>query len=276
MRRLSIPFTALLVVTALAAPSMASAEEIPRPTVKVKAAAVKIPGFGGTGDFYGRGADVEATLEIEGKGYAPTPKNPEGGIPPISEVNVYLPRGTKLDMKDFKTACSEATLKNIGSSGCPPRSRASGRGTVLGEVTIGGEHVPEEASLEAFFGPSGSMLFFTRGTTPVSLEVVSTGRYVHASGKYAWELKTLVPPVPSLPGAPLASAHKIHIRAGAAFRRHGKVISFGTVPKRGECPKGGFYGKTEVIFGGEEGGERNFGFPAKTVTTVIRVPCPKH
>ena len=119
------------------------------------------------------------------------------------------------------------------------------------------------------------MLFYTQGTTPVSLEVVSTGKYVRSSGKYSWELQTLVPPVPTVTGAPLASVSKIHIKAGAAFRSHGKVIPYGTVPKKGECPKGGFFGKTEVTFGGNFGGEREFGIPAKTVTNVIRVPCPR-
>jgi hypothetical protein len=265
---------ALLGLIALGAPALASAEEIPTPTVTVKAKAVPIPGFPGTGNFYGKGAAVEATYEIEGSGYAPTPKNPNGGIPPISAVNVYLPKGVKLHPSGFGS-CTEATLKNTGPSACPKKSIASAVGSVLGEVTIGGEHVPEETSLQAFFGPGGGLLFFTKGSTPVSLEIVSTGNYVRSSGKYSWELKTLVPPVPSLPGAPLASARRIHITVGAAYRQHGKVIPYGTVPKKGECPRGGFFGKTEVTFGGMYGGEREFGIPAKTVTKVIRVPCPR-
>jgi hypothetical protein len=68
---------------------------------------------------------------------------------------------------------------------------------------------------------------------------------------------------------------KIHIKAGAARRSHGKVIPYGTVPKKGECPKGGFYGKTEITFGGMFGGVREFGIAPKTVTEVIRVPCPR-
>jgi hypothetical protein len=78
-----------------------------------------------------------------------------------------------------------------------------------------------------------------------------------------------------VPGAPFASVSKIHLKAGAAFRSHGKVIPYGTVPKKGECPKGGFFGKTEVTFGGMFGGDREFGIPPKTVTKVIRVPCPR-
>jgi hypothetical protein len=258
----------------LAIPAQAAAEEIPLPTLKVKAAAVPIPGFPGTGNFYGKGADVEATAEISGSGYGATPQNPKGSVPPVSAVNVYLPKGVKLHPSGFGT-CAEATLKNIGPTGCPKSSVASPIGSVLGEVTFGTERVPENATLQGFFGPSGSILFYAQGSTPVSLEVVSTGRFVRSSGKYSWELKTLVPPVATVPGAPLASVSRIHLKAGAAYKSHGKVIPYGTVPKKGECPKGGFFGKAEVTFGGTYGGEREFGIPAKTVTSVIRVPCPR-
>jgi hypothetical protein len=274
VRRAPALCLALLGSAALAAPATASAEEIPAPTLKVKAAAVPIPGFPGTGNFYGKGADVEATLEISGSGYGASPQNPKGSVPPISGVNVYLPKGVKLHPSGFGT-CAEATLKNLGPSGCPKSSVASPIGSVLGEVTFGTERVPENATLQGFFGPASSILFYTQGSSPVSLEVVSTGRFVRSSGKYSWELKTLVPPVATVPGAPLASVSRIHIKSGAAFRSHGKVIPYGTVPQRGECPKGGFFGKTEVTFGGTFGGEREFGIPAKTVTNVIRVPCPR-
>lgn len=265
---------ALLGLVVLGAPALASAEEIPAPTVRVQARAVPIPGFPGTGNFYGKGADVEATAEIQGSGYGATAQNPNGSPPPISAVNVYLPKGVKLHPSGF-ASCTEATLKNIGPSGCPKKSIASALGSALGEVTFGSERVPEPTSLQAFFGPGGGLLFYTQGTSPVSLEVVSTGRYVRSSGKYSWELEALVPAVPTVTGAPLATVSKIHIKAGAAFRAHGKVIPYGTVPKKGECPKGGFFGKTEVTFGGMFGGDREFGIPPKTVTDVIRVPCPR-
>lgn len=274
MRRAPALCLALLGSAALVAPATASAEEIPAPTLKVKAAAVPIPGFPGTGNFYGKGADVEATLEISGSGYGASAQNPKGSVPPISAVNVYLPKGVKLHPSGFGT-CAEATLKNLGPSGCPKSSVASPIGSVLGEVTFGTERVPENATLQGFFGPASSILFYTQGSSPVSLEVVSTGRFVRSSGKYSWELKTLVPPVATVPGAPLASVSRIHIKSGAAYRSHGKVIPYGTVPQKGECPKGGFFGKTEVTFGGTFGGEREFGIPAKTVTNVIRVPCPR-
>ncbi len=274
MNRTRLICLTLIASALLAAPAQASAEEIPAPTLKVKAAAVPIPGFPGTGNFYGKGADVEATAEVSGSGYGVSVQDPKGSIPPVSAVNVYLPKGVKLHPSGFGS-CSEATLKNIGPTGCPKSSVASPIGSVLGEVTFGTERVPETATLQGFFAGAGSILFYVQGSSPVSLEVVSAGRFVRSSGKYSWELKTLVPAVATVPGAPLASVSKIHIKAGAAYRSHGKVIPYGTVPKKGECPIGGFYGKVEVTFGGTFGGEREFGIPAKTVTSEIRVPCPR-
>src|SRR5919206_5147427 len=109
---------ALIAAACLATPAAALAEEIPTPTISVKAAVVPIPGFPGTGNFYGKGASVEGTIEIQGSGYGATSQNPKGSPPPISGVNVYLPKGVKLHPAGFPT-CSEAVLKNAGPHGCP-------------------------------------------------------------------------------------------------------------------------------------------------------------
>ena len=279
MRRASTCL-AVLGLFVLSLPAMASAEEPTASITKFRAKAIPIPkpgggSFKGTGNFYGKGAAVEAEFEFAGSGYGATAQNPSGGIPPISAVNFYLPKGTKLHPQGFGK-CTESTLKSIGPSGCPKTSVASPIGSALGEVTFGTERVPESTTLQAFFGPGGGLLFFTKGSSPVSLEIVSSGKYVKAAAPYGQELKTLVPPVASVPGAPLASVKNIKIKGGAAIKKGNKLISYGTIPKKGECPKGGFPIKTEVTFGGQYGGEREFGIPAKTVTATIKTPCPKH
>ena len=276
MRRASTCL-ALLGLMALAAPTLAAAEEVPTPTItKFTAHAVPIKGVSGTGNFYGKGAAVETEYEFSGTGYGGTSQNPAGGIPPLSAINFYLPKGTKLDYADFHTTCTEATLKNIGPSGCPSKSIASPIGSALGEVTFGATRVPEEATLQGFFGPSNQLLFFTHGASPVNLEIVSAGHYVKSSGKFAYEFEALVPAVASVPGAPLASVKNIKVKVGAAFKKGKKVVSYGTIPKKGQCPKGGFPIKTEVFFGGMYGGEREFGIPVKEVTAEFKAPCPKH
>jgi hypothetical protein len=88
------------------------------------------------------------------------------------------------------------------------------------------------------------------------------------------ELVTLVPPVASVPGAPLASVKRIRIKSGAARRKGSGIVSYGYLPRT--CPRGGFPVKTEVSFGGSFGPGREFGIPLQTLTATYRAPCPRH
>lgn len=265
--------TLLGLLLILAVPVLASAA----PTVKFKARAVPIPKPGGgayahTGNILGAGAAVQAEFAISGSGYGATPQNPAGGVPPLSGVNFYLPAGAKINGHGFGT-CPPAVLRNTGPSGCKRSSVASPKGSALGEVTFGTERVPENASLQAFFAPGGGLQFYVVGSSPVSLEFISSGRYVN-SGKppYGLELQAQVPAIATVPGAPLASTRTINIKVGAAIKKGKRLISYGTMPKK--CPKGGFPVKAELTFGGSFGGEREFGLPAETVTVTYKAPCP--
>jgi hypothetical protein len=273
MRRASTCLALLGCVAVLGLPAAASAA----PTVTYKAKAVPIPKPGGgtyphTGNILGAGVALESTFSIDGSGYGATPQNPAGGVPPLAGVNVFLPAGAKINPAGFGT-CSESVLKNTGPSGCKSNSVASPKGNALGEVTFGTERVPEEASLQAFFGANKSLLFFVDGSSPVSLEFVSAGT-ISNSGQppYGVEVKTTVPAIATVPGAPLASARKINVKVGAAIKKGKKLISYGTMPTK--CPKGGFPLKAELIFGGSYGGEREFGIPAETTTVFYKSPCP--
>ena len=196
MRR-ALTCLALLGLAVLGVPALASAA----PTAQIssfKAQAVPIPKPGGgtyphTGNILGAGAALQAEYLITGSGYGVTTQNPAGGIPPISQVNFFLPAGAKINANGFGN-CSAATLRNIGPTGCKTNSIASPVGHALGEVTFGSERVPEETELRAFFAPGGGLLFYVAGHSPVSLEFVSSGKYVN-SGKppYGLELITQVP-----------------------------------------------------------------------------------
>jgi hypothetical protein len=276
MRRASTCLALLGSLAVLGLPAAASAA----PTFTFKAKAVPIPKPGGgtyphTGNILaskgGKGTALEASFVISGSGYGASPQNPAGGIPPLAQVNFFLPAGAKINASGFST-CSESVLKNTGPSGCSKSSVASPVGHVLGEVTFGAERVPEEATLQAFFAPKG-LYFYTQGSSPVSLEILSAGSYVNSGQPpYGLELKSLVPPVATVPGAPLASVKTINIKVGAAIKKGKKLISYGTLPPK--CPKGGFPVKAELIFGGQGGGEREFGIPAETVTQTYKAPCP--
>jgi hypothetical protein len=240
------------------------------PTVQFKAKAVPIPKPGGgtykgTGNFYGKGAAVEAEYTISGTEYGGFP-------PPLIGVNFYLPKGTKLHPAGFKT-CPKATLEasGPGPSACPKGSAAGPPGKVLGEVAFGKELVPEEATVESFYAPGGGLFFFTSGHSPVSLEILSTGHYINlaGSGGFGPALITQIPLVETVPGAQDASVLKIKIKAGSARKVGKKLIPYGTVPRKGKCPKGGFRIKTELTFAGLGG------LAQQKVTKTYRSPCPR-
>ncbi len=273
IKRLAIA-APLCAAVALCVPVGASAA----PTVAFKARAVPIPKPGGgtyphTGNILGAGAALQAEYRISGSGYGATPQNPAGGVPPLAAVNFFLPAGAKINSKGFGS-CAEATLKNTGPTGCKRKSVASPKGSALGEVTFGTERVPEAATLQAFFAPGKGLLFYVAGSSPVSLEFVSAGSYVNSGQRpYGLELKTQVPAIATVPGAPLASTKTINVKVGAAIKKGKRLISYGTMPRK--CPKGGFPVKSELVFGGSYGGEREFGIPAETVSVTSKAPCPR-
>jgi hypothetical protein len=235
------------------------------PKVTVKAEAVPIPGFPHTGNIYGAGAAVRAEVNISGTEYGGFP-------PPLIHVNVFLPKFTVLHPTGFPT-CPVADLEPAGHgpSACPKGSRAGPTGHVLGEVAFGKEIVPEEATIESFYKPGGGIEFFTAGHSPVSLELLAKGRFVHpgGAGGYGPELETEVPLVETVPGAQDASALKIVVQDGSAYKSHGKTIYYGTVPPKGKCPKGGFNGKAEFTFAGLGG------LTQTTVPVKVKAPCPR-
>ncbi|HTD07387.1 MAG TPA: hypothetical protein VK680_00730, partial [Solirubrobacteraceae bacterium] len=124
--------------------------------------------------------------------------------------------------------------------------------------------------LSSFYAPGGGLEFFADGHSPVSLEIISNGHYTNLSGGggYGPKLITEVPLVESVPGAPYASVRSISVKAGSAYKSHGKTIYYGRVPTK--CPKGGFPVKTEVIFA--ENGEISKPEP---VEATYKSPCPR-
>ncbi len=250
---------ACLALAAVALPSIAGAA----PVVAVKAKILPVPinpasakskNYPKTGNILGAGASVETQFTISGTEY--------GGYPsPLTGVVVYLPKGTKLHPQGFAT-CPSGTLETHEVQKCPKKSIASPKGEVLGVVSFGGTRVEEKASVQAFFTSGGGLAFFTEGTSPTLIEILSTGRFAGASGAFSQKLTAVVPLVETVPGAPYASVQAIKIKVGAAYLKGKKLISYGTVPTK--CPKGGFPAKTELKF-----------LSGETSTASIKVPCPK-
>jgi hypothetical protein len=184
-----------------------------------------------------------------------------GGPPPITSVVAYLPNGTKLNPKAFST-CSSGILESHEVQKCPRKSIASPKGEVQGMVSFGSSRVFEKATVQAFFSAGNKLTFFAEGREPALIEVLSSGGFSTAPKPFGPKLSVAVPLVSTVPEAPFASEMSIKIKIGAAYKKGKKLISYGTVPKK--CSKGGFPGKVEIKFLGGE-----------TVTSTIKVPCPK-
>jgi hypothetical protein len=252
LRRASLCI-ALIGALALGVTGVASAA----PTLTLEEKAVPIPGFPHTGNFLGAGAADEFKVTIHGT-------EAIGGVPSqITEVKTWLPKGVKLHPQGFVT-CSPATLENVGPSGCPKKSQASPVGTASVVDPIGGELVRENATLQGFFAPGGQLQFYSNAAAPISAQlIVSTGHYVSASGPYSYEFVGPVKLVDSVPGAPPVSTESFNIKVGAAYKKGGKTVYYGTVPKT--CPKGGFPLKVELTFATGE-----------SASAEYKAPCPKH
>lgn len=223
------------------------------PTVTFTAKALPIPGFPGTGNILGAGAEVEVQFTIGGTEY--------GGFPsPLTELNVYSPAGVKVASTGFVT-CAQSALEAGGGAACPKKSSAGPPGVALGVVSFGGERVPEQVSIQEFFAPAG-LFFYTEGNTPASFQIIEKARWVVASPPFGPELMAEVPLVETVPGADDASVTAIKAKVGAAYRKGGKTVSYITLPKK--CPRGGFPVKAELKF-----------LSGEIVTVTYTDPCPK-
>jgi len=265
MRRAST-CVAVLGIALLALPGVASAA----PTVKFKAQAVPIPGFKDTGNKLGAGAALQSEFKISGTEY--------GGFPaPLIGVNVSLPSGSVIHSQGFKT-CSKEVLEKEGAPACVGKKASAGPvGRTLGVVAFGDERVPEETELYSFFTPTGGLMFFADGHSPVSLEIISNAHYVnlHGGAGFGPKLISEVPLVVTVPGAPDASVESISVKVGAAYgpkNNPKKDTYYGRMPKK--CPKGGFPIKAELTFAPHAEATLP-GAGTETVTTTYKAPCPR-
>jgi hypothetical protein len=249
MRKAFIWMT-LVALAVLALPALASAATV----TGVKAAIVPIPGFPETGDILGAGADIEVQGKLEGNELP-------GGLPlQTRKLVVYFPAGTKIDPTGFPT-CTVSKLEALGPEGCPKQSRIAD-GTVGVADQIGsGEATREEGALEIFITPGNGVVAYANASAPISAQIIIPAHWEPAPAPYGLKLTFEIPLVDSVPGALPVSGTSLHVKAGAAIRKGGKIYYYGRVPTK--CPKGGFPGKGEVTL---EGGQN--------IVTEVKVPCP--
>lgn len=257
MRRASTCL-AVLGLFAFALTGVASAA----PTVTFKGEAIKIPGFPHTGNILGAGADVKFSVGITGTEYGGYP-------PPVIGAKFYLPKGVKINSAPFPTCANKIIVEELTPEKCPTKSVA-GRGSADGFVVFGTERVPETVSLESFFAPGGGINTFIAGHTPASIEKTSVAHYTNlgGGGGYGPVLVAQVPLIATVPGAPYASTASFSVTGGAAIKKNGKTIYYGTMPK--SCPTGGYPVKAEIIFA-----ENGLETTPVSVTALFKAPCPR-
>jgi hypothetical protein len=196
-----------------------------------------------------------------------------GGPPsPITKLTLYAPAGLKVDARGAGT-CTATRLSERGPSGCPANSRV-GFGGGVGLLELPKETIHEPYTLDFFFAPSEhghlALLAYASGVSPVPVELVVVAKEVPAPKPYGLGFSVEIPPISTLPGAPLASVESAFATFGAtnvAYYEmvHGKRtlvhLKGMVVPKT--CPLGGFPTEGNIDFA-----------DGTTLTVNPTIPCP--
>jgi hypothetical protein len=189
----------------------------------------------------GEGTSYTTELTFSGNEY-------HGLVAPLTGLTIHLPAGTGLSNAGFPT-CYKHTIELFGPYGCPAGSLAGTVGTLNLIASFGSEKVPEEATVQAVFGPSGVLYFFVEGRAPVAIEIIMEGHYVSDSSPYGEDLVLNIPTIETVPGAPHASITALTLNVGATREESGVIFNSVSVPST--CSSGKFAWAGDAAFNGE-------------------------
>jgi hypothetical protein len=163
---------------------------------------------------------------------------------PLTAMDFRYPANLGIATSGLGVAsCDPARLEADGPSACPADS-IMGYGSASVEVPLGGEVVPETASIVLVAGPSENgylrLLVCATGLTPVAARIVMPTLLI------AGHLHISVPLVPSLPEGPDVAVVRAQVKLGGHLTYyehvHGRIIAYHpkgiVLPRR--CPRGGF------------------------------------
>lgn len=244
---------ALLSVLALGClPAMARASEVVKFTVSFSP------------DRLGTPTSIRTHLAIS---------NSNGGLPsPVIGFDMHLPAQLELLGSTLGLAvCQPTALVASGLDGCSPNARI-GSGSALVAVPFGPEILSETAYIEALMGPPSEeqvgVLLFAESRTPVFAQLVFPGILLVGSGPES--LNTVIPPTPTLPGAPDAAMTDMELTVGPEhltyYRRvHGRRVGYhpAGISLPSKCPRGGFLFVTDMRF-----------LDGTALKAPYAVPCP--
>jgi hypothetical protein len=115
-------------------------------------------------------------------------------------------------------------------------------------VTSGGIRVPEELTVQPFYSEADRLEMLVSGHAPQPIEFLAEGRFAPPAAGSGPELILTFPPVPTVPEGQPMSIVSFNLALGSAARRKGRATYYLTLPRRGQCPKGGFPFAAELAF----------------------------
>jgi hypothetical protein len=200
----------------------------------------------------------------------------QGGLPPavVTALAISLPGGLGLASSNLGEAiCRVGSLGRRGPAGCPPDAiMGAGGGRV--EVANATERLVVPLTLTTVMAPPEDdhtgLLIYAEPRSALIANFVFPTEIVGAVNPYSSRLKTAIPPIPSLPGAPDGALSWMHMTLGgnkltyyrsATGRRHPYHPRGMMIPET--CPSGGFPFKVQITFAA-----------APTTTATAQVPCP--
>jgi hypothetical protein len=186
-------------------------------------------------EFLGEGSTLNAQFTFTGSEY-------HGSPDPATEVVVHLPAGVGGTSAGFPT-CSESTLYESGTAGCPAGSLAGPVGSIGLDIESGGvvtERVHETGTIQPVFADKENTNddFFFYIEAP-GVQAVAPAHYVEDTPPYGRALMLEVPLIESIPAQPFASITSLTLTLGASREEDAQLISSLTIPQ--ECPGSGMF-----------------------------------
>lgn len=152
-------------------------------------------------------------------GVVVTPQVGDEYPPPGSHAKIHLPKGQKVDFKPFlKQTCTKETILTRGPQACPKKSKVGSGFAHIG-TRLGGQHVYEKATVDAYAGPLQGgkpvLNMYADGRSPISAQIVLQGVLKKDRAPYGDYLDVDIPPIHTTPGSPDASILDFNVTVGA-------------------------------------------------------------
>jgi hypothetical protein len=181
---------------------------------------------------------------------------PVGSSMPLTNVSLFLPSEIGLATSGLGLEnCLLSRLEELGAEGCPSDA-LMGRGEATAEIPIGRERILERALVEVFSGrvQDGrlTLLLYANEQSPFSGQVVFPATVVPAAAPYGEGINTVMPLVPTLPGAPDLAVTQFQIALGTTVSGPDHFVYYRSLSGRHvaylpsglllppTCPRGGF------------------------------------